>query len=210
MRSTVFIVFLLIAYCSCTHAPRVVDLPFLEQYAQEPDNGLVADHTTNGIHTTVRLVPGAIGALREDRTANDSCHDRLAELLDFHAHQLCFILNLAPDTAHFKGDIMYAGVRTKEQFTEQAFALNFSWADMAELHCDKEIYRPVLSTLENTYSLTKDRNVILVFSPKSNTDSAFFRSKDIELVVQDDWLGTGLQHFKFRRADLQKVPAPTV
>jgi hypothetical protein len=198
------------ACCSCTHTPSVVDLPFLEQYAREPGNGLIADHTTNGIHTTVRLVPGAIGALREDLTAKDSCHARLKELLDFHDKQLCFVLNLAPDTAHYKGDVMYAGVRTVEEFKEQAFALNFSWADEVELHCDSEVYRPVLSTLENTYSLTKDRNVVLVFSPESRTDSAFFHSKDLELVVHDNWLGTGLQHFKFHRVDLQKVPAPTV
>ncbi|MBS1581097.1 MAG: hypothetical protein JST66_02750 [Bacteroidetes bacterium] len=130
--------------------------------------------------------------------------------LQAHGQQLCFVLNLAPDTTHFKGDVMYAGVRNVEEFKEQAYALNFLWEEHVELHCGESIYRPVLSTLENTYGLSKDRNVVLVFAPPTLTDSSFFGSETLDLVVDDDQLGTGTQHFKFQRADLRNVPRPMI
>jgi hypothetical protein len=211
MRKTAFIGLIVLIFAGCVARTRDhVDLGFLEGYTRKAENGLTRARTVNGIRTTVSLIPPAIGALRELKGATDSCGPGLAQLIALHDDQLSFVLNLAADGEHAQGDVMYAGVNDAESYKRQAFNLNFSWDQYVELRCGDQRYVPVLSTLENTYGLTQDRNVILVFAPPLASDSAFYASETLDLVVHDEWFGTGSQHFKFQRADLQKVPAPTI
>lgn len=212
MKTSLGIILLLTLCTSCMWTDRPMGLAALEAYARMPEHGLVRGRTVNGITTTVRLQPPAIGALREHASMGPTgrADSSFNELLERHGQQLCFVLNLAPDSVHFNGDVMYAGVRNVNEFKEQAYALNFSWEERVELHCGAATYHPVLSTLENTYGLSKDRNVVLVFAPTAAMDNDFFGSETLELVVDDDQLGTGTQHFKFQRADLRNVPRPTI
>jgi hypothetical protein len=200
---------LLLTGCAARSRDRV-DLGFLEGYARNAENGLTRSRAVNGIRTTVSLVPPVVGALREWKRSTDTCGPALDQLIDQHNDQLSFVLNLAADGEHAQGDVMYAGVTDLESYKQQAFNLNFSWDQYVELRCGDQRYAPVLSTLENTYGLTHDRNVVLVFAPPTTGDSAFYASETLDLVVHDAWFGTGSQHFKFQRADLQKVPAPTL
>jgi hypothetical protein len=51
---------------------------------------------------------------------------------------------------------------------------------------------------------------MLVFVPAAAEDPAFYGSETLELVIKDDRLGTGIQHFTFDRAALRTVPQPAV
>jgi len=197
---------MLLLLCGCHNGPGMLDLPGMLAYANDPGNGLIRSRDVQGIRTTVRLIPPQLEALRE-RTASITDLD---QAMIQQGKQLCFLVNLGPDGHHFKGDVMYSGVRNKEDFMQQAYDLNFNWEAMVTLRCGNRSYAPVLSSLENTYSLTKDRNVMLVFVPETSGDSAFYGSDQLELVIADEHLGTGIQHFTFDRAALRKVPQPTV
>jgi hypothetical protein len=196
----------LLLLCGCSNTSAPLGLNEMTIYANAPENGLVRSRDVQGIRTTVRLIPPQLEALR-DRATNAA---DLGLALKQQDQQLCFLVNLGPDGTHFKGDVMYSGVRSKEDFLQQAYDLNFNWEAMVTLRCGDRTYAPVLSSLENTYSLTKDRNVMLVFVPEATGDPAFYGSEQLELVIADEHLGTGIQHFTFDRAALRKVPQPTV
>lgn len=184
-----------------------VDTAFLTTYAHDPAHGLVCTRSTNGITTTVRIVPAELCALQD--LAQDSCAGKLPELLAQQRQQLRVIVELAPDTAHFQGDVMTYGSHDLESYLDNAFRLNFGWEEMAELRCGDRVYTPVLSTLENTYGLSKTRNVMLVFAPTAKGDDALSTAKDLDIVLNNTVFSTGIQHFRFSRTDLSNVPQPT-
>ncbi|MDQ3102135.1 MAG: hypothetical protein M3R08_12160, partial [Bacteroidota bacterium] len=102
--------------------------------------------------------------------SNDSCGSSLEELQTRYRQQLSFLINVAPDGNYVQGDIMYRGVDDVASFKKQAYELNFLWEQTLELRCGSARYKPVLSTLENTYSLSQDRNILVVFVPEDKND----------------------------------------
>ncbi|MBK9288487.1 MAG: hypothetical protein IPN38_12575 [Flavobacteriales bacterium] len=206
MKRNTALLALVLLFCRCSDSAKPLRLNEMLAYANAPENGLVRSRDVQGIRTTVRLIPPQLEALR-DRVTNATDLDSAVKEQD---RQLCFLVNLGPDGKHFNGDVMYSGAQSKEEFLQQAYDLNFNWEAMVSLRCGGRTYAPVLSSLENTYSLTKDRNVMLVFVPETSGDPAFYGSEQLELVIADEHLGTGIQHFTFDRAALRKVPQPTV
>lgn len=201
---------LLLGSVGCGLHESPADITSLERYANDPENGLVRQRTVNGITTSIRILPSELCALREFRMNGDSCASELETLLAQHRGQMSVTLTFAPDGVHSKGDIMYSGVTDRSAFIERALAMNFDWQERVELRCGDVSYHPVLSTMENTYGLTEGRNIVLVFAPNSRTDTALFASPELDLVLHDDHFGTGTQHFKFDRSDIEKVPQPKV
>lgn len=102
---------------------------------------------------------------------------------------------------------MQAGGNSGTGDVDPAWSLNFSWDEQASLRCGKNEYKPVLSTLENTYGLTKDRNVILVFAPTERGDTEFWTAPELDLVLYTPHLGNGIQHFKFDRTSIVNTVA---
>ncbi|MBL8001163.1 MAG: hypothetical protein JNL05_04295 [Flavobacteriales bacterium] len=184
---------LLLLGSGCAHAPLSADE--LATYAADPEHGLLRKRTVSGITTTVRLVPPALAAQRMHLGQGEDMRK-----------QLTVVVNIAPDMESYKGDVMRAGATDRVELFQQAFDLNFNWEEMIELRCGSRSYAPVLSTLENTYGLSRDRNVVLVFVPEHADDRAFYDSPEIELVLTDHVLGTGIQHFRFERKALLNVP----
>jgi hypothetical protein len=177
----------------------------LSEYVAAEESGLSRSRSANGVRTSVTLHPPELSALRELSEGTDLDPVQLKPLIQSYRQQLYFVVNLAVDQAEPSTDIMYAGVRDINAFRRQAYDLNFGWSEMALLRCGSRTYRPQLSTLENTYGLTKDRNIILVFTPTEPEDRDFYSSDTIELELTNDVFGTGTQSFKFHRADLDRV-----
>lgn len=188
-----------------------MDAAGIGAFVADPQHGLVKSRTVHGIRTTVTLMPPEVTALRERKgLAQDSCTPPVGLIIEQHRAMLCFRLNIALEEGRTGvGDVMYAGTRSAEEFKQQAFDLNFSWEQLIELRCGDKVYKPVLSSLENTYSLSMDRNVMLAFVPERRDDADFYGSEQLELVWRDDVFGTGVQHFRFDRAELKKVPQPS-
>ncbi len=175
----------------------------LQDHVSATENGLTRMRKANGIRTTVSLTPPVVGALRE---AGDSASsERMKELVAAYSRQLYFVVNLSTDEDVPTSDVMLAGAQDMSSYKQQAYALNFGWSEMAVLRCGGTTYSPKLSTLENTYGLSKDRNVVLVFTPDGPDDREFFSSPIIELEITNDLFGTGIQSFKFQRDDLDRV-----
>ncbi|HEY0978828.1 MAG TPA: hypothetical protein VGE21_15250 [Flavobacteriales bacterium] len=205
-----FTLLALLGVIGCGSSERSVDIASLERYSNDPENGLVRKRTVNGITTSIRILPSELCALREFRMNGDSCANGLETLLAQHRGQVSMTLTFSPDGVRSKGDIMYSGVADRTAFINRALAMNFDWQERVELRCGDVSYHPVLSTLENTYGLTEGRNIVLVFAPASLSDTALFASPELDLVLHDDHFGTGTQHFKFDRSDIEKVPQPKV
>jgi len=168
------------------------------------ENALTRIRVANGIRTSVTLVPPEqVAELEGDTWAPDTSAEQTATAA--YAKQLYFVVNLATNDTSRKTDVMFNGVRDVTSFKEQAYDLNFGWDQRVKLRCGSHTYTPRLSTLENTYSLTKDRNIIIVFTPDGSDDADFFSSETIELEITNEIFRTGTQRFKFIRADLEKT-----
>jgi hypothetical protein len=122
---------------------------------------------------------------------------------------LTLLVNLSTDGEHRRGDVLQGRTDGDLGTADPSWALNFSWEEYATLQCGGKSYKPILSTLENTYGLTQDRNIILVFAPGSANDPDFWSSPVVDLTLNIPHLGTGIQHFKFNRACLDNYVAST-
>lgn len=120
---------------------------------------------------------------------------------------MTFLLTIGPAAPARGQDIMYTGVSTPEDYKQQAMDLNFDWENLVELDCGGATYQPVLSSFENTYGLTQNRNVVLVFTPATIADSNFFCSDDVVLTFRDHLFGTGIQKFRFERTVFDQAPS---
>jgi hypothetical protein len=175
----------------------------METFVKDPDNGLLRSREVNGIKTTVSILPQDLMERRDmERGAGKAASASVPRATQFK-DQLTFIVNLATaQAAH--GDVMYAGILDMGSYLERAHALNFEMEQHVTLRCGTAAFKPVLSTLENTYGLEPDRNIVMVFVPEQCDDQAFYGSETLDLVINDRWFGTGTQHFVFQRADLER------
>jgi hypothetical protein len=181
-----------------------IDPSLLHSHLLDEENGLSRTRIANNIKTTVTLRPPLMDVMLATQRDSSLSQNEIDSLLSSLSDQLTFIVNLRHDEPS-QNDIMYNGVSNINEYKEQAYALNFGWDEMALLRCGSGQYKPILSTLENTYGLTYDRNVILVFKPSNKGDKNFYESEYIHLEITNNTLRTGTQHFKFRRADLVRV-----
>lgn len=122
----------------------------------------------------------------------------------YHTHT--FLMTIGPDEEKGnKGDVMTSGVSSYREYVEKVMNMNFAMEDRIVLKVGEDEYKPVLSTLENTYGLKNSRNIILVFAPSKNKDE-LNQKQDMDLVYTDDLFGMGILHFGFLAKDLASAP----
>lgn len=80
-----------------------------------------------------------------------------------------------------------------------------SWNGNARLICGDSIYLPVLAHMEQTHGLSATASLILVFAPHTKADTAFGRTSQLDLVLDDRGMGTGIQHFRFAQNEVQRI-----
>jgi hypothetical protein len=78
--------------------------------------------------------------------------------------------------------------------------------DFVQLKMGESKYKPVLSSMENTYGIGQSRDIMIVFSPSSLKDNGFLSSKELDFVYNDEIFEVGKCHFVFDRSDLKSAP----
>lgn len=193
----IYLISLLLLW-GCSSSPND-ESSYLEWIA-DPDNGLIKVKQTEIFEMKVQYLPSSYRAWKEIQTQpllsdtqKDSIHLATEESLHF-----IFTIALREDKA--SGDVIYSGVNDKADFEQRVYTLNFGMEQYWALHTNLGEYAPVLTNMENSYSLTDYRKIHLLFAP-SNTSTHFHEADQWDLVFTDEVFGTGIHHFVFFKED---------
>ena len=191
---------LLILMSSCSKK-EIKDIPSFGEWINQTENGLIRIKKINNLKLSVKYLPPEYLALREVSEVHNSTRIMYDSLLKLYKKNSTFILNISPEGANGNKDVMYAGVNNYKEYKQRVFDLNFDFSSYVFININDKLYPAKLSNLENTYSISNDRNFYLVFS-----DSILNTGNDIDFVFDDEIFNTGISHFEFQAKDLKKIP----
>lgn len=155
----------------------------------------------NGMIIEVKYLPAAYLALKE-LNENQSIEE-YNSLLNSYKNSTTFSVTFKPKEGHTGNDVMFDGVRDYKEYIERAMELNFDLESKIKLKANGQHYTPVLSSLENTYGLTKGRQVFIVFADKTK-QGELENSNSMDLVYQDETYNLGILHFTFDLNSIRK------
>jgi hypothetical protein len=192
---------LVIALGSC--GKKIKSLGDFSSYINEQDNGFKTSRAVNGVLISAQYLPPEYLALKGCRDSSLQKRSSYDSLLQYYNQSTAFIITFGPDeTKNNHNDIMFDNIKDFREYTQRSMELNFDMEEKVRLKTGDKEYTPVLSSLENTYGLSKDRKVNLVFT--TAMDKEFAGDRFYDLVYEDETFGVGTLHFHF---DKEKMKA---
>ena len=169
------------------------------KWLNDENNGLVKTRKANGLVISLKYLPSDFIVWKETKGKgfNKAQIDSLANL---NKGSLTFLLTVAPEKEE-QGDVMYQGITNTQEYKQKAYGLNFRLGEFITIQQRQKDYHPLFVTLENTYSVTNSRTFYIVFSEKDIP-----LSDSLQVVFNDEFFGTGINHFNFKRSDFNHVP----
>ena len=196
-----FFYWFLTLVATCVSCNTTIDSPAeLYRWIHDEDNGFVKARSINNIVLVAKYLPPEYLALQELRSEDTLDMERFHELKEEYADSKTFLLTIAPRDGF--GDVMYYGVQNQKEYEDRFRQLNFHVDDLLALRIGTQRLRPVLHTMENTYELTKEKSIYLVFS----SDVAWDNAQKMDLVFDDRLFETGISHFVFNQEELELPP----
>ncbi len=205
----VFFVFLFVSMSACSFFNKEKDPAEYFAWLNDPDNGLIKQKRINGLLLTVKYLPADLLAYQDCKNNKSYTPAQKDSLIKSYSNTMTFLLTVAPDetdsTSVIK-DVMYYNLENQEEFQHRAETMNFEMEKYVELKTsDSLIYSPVLTNMENTYSLTNGRNITCVFAPMKNKEE-FKKVKEFDFVWDDAIFQSGLNHFVFDNNSIFSSP----
>lgn len=183
MRFGLYIAILCSLFCSCTHTKTKEES--LEYYTKHKQDYTVSK-IISGFEIKVEYVPKHL--LPEGNNVKSQNCD------------LNFVLTIAPvkDYDDEYKATMFEKITKFEEYKDRVYNLNFSIDKLVEMTLDESptTYVPVLFNTENTYGLTKEIKINLVFAPQKNTGE-FKNADKLDIAFADEIFETGINHFVF-------------
>ncbi len=171
-------------------------------WINDESNGCKVSKEVNGMILEVKYLPPAFIALKDLETSQ-SPRVTFDSLYNSYQYSTTFLLTFKPKDQEKGPDVMYKDVPDYKAYVERSMTLNFDLESKLMLKTDKDEYKPVLSSLENTYGLSKGRSVYMVFTAKARKEeldqAAFY-----DLVYTDDIYDLGILHFMFDYRSIKK------
>ena len=134
------------------------------QYISNPKHNLTKTRYINGFRLSVKYMPPEILAYNElqNKVYIKSFQD---SIIGIYENSRTFILTIAPDDRkNESNDIMFYNVMNTLDFKERVQTMNFNINEYISLNTEKNTFYPALHLFENTYGLSKHRNLNVVFS----------------------------------------------
>jgi hypothetical protein len=197
------IVFLLCLQTSCTR--EFDSVKSIYQWINNPANGLIRSRTIEGFTLTLKYLPPQFVALRDTKESEKPDEKTYDSLLNLYNKSYTFLLTIASTENADKNDPMYAGLEGIPDFKVRAGILNFDMPDYISIKTPTSEYRPVLTSMENTYGLKGQRNIYMVFTDDA-AENNLMQEKELDIVFNDEIFQTGISHFVFNKDELQSVP----
>jgi hypothetical protein len=193
----------LVLYGSCNK--KTATLHQYGNFISDTENGYKISKSVNDVLVSVIYLPPEYISLKQMKNLDFKNQLQYDSLLAINKCSPTFIMVFAPDeTRGNKNDIMYDGISNFKEYTQRALTLNFDLEKNVKLLINEQNYTPVLTSLENTYGLTKDRKVNIVFAPK-HYKNEFEQATAFDFVYTDEIFGVGTLHFYFDKKNLAVI-----
>lgn len=124
-------------------------------------------------------------------------------LLNTYQHSVTFLMTFETTKGQEGEDVMYKDLGDYKEYVERSMTLNFDLESRVQLKGGFGSCYPVLSSMENTYGLSKGRDVYLVFSSREK-DYDLYTQSSWDLVYEDDIYQTGILHFTYNYPEIKK------
>lgn len=177
-------------------------------WLNNPENHCKVSKKVGNMVISMKYMPPQFLALKEYESTNRLLN--YDSLLSSYEHSVTFLMSFETKQGQEGEDVMYKDLASYKEYLERSMTLNFDMESKVQLQGSFGSCYPVLSSLENTYGLSKGRDVYLVFSSK---EKAYDLMKEAywDLVYQDDIYQTGILHFIFTPPVLKdKLPEITL
>lgn len=202
MDNRYFYWIILILLFGCKLTPE--DGQSYQAWLSDPDNELNKVKQTEVFELSVQYLPTTYRVWQEMQKHPQWTETQQDSIYKVMEKSLYFIFTIAPREDKASGDVMYSGIQEKSDLEQRVNALNFGMSNYWQLKTSQGEYAPVLTNLENTYSLTDFRKLHLVFAP-ADTTIHFQEVPQWDLVFNDEVFGTGIHHFVFFQGDWKEV-----
>lgn len=173
---------------------REVFEPELARYLSNPENGLVKTHKYDQVNWRIELMSSSDQSKRAGTNEAETS-----------AKSLHFILTVSSGGAFKNSDVMMTGVGSYEEYADRMILLNFRMSEMIQLRIGERVVSPVISNMENTFGLTEDRKIHIVFADDSFPEQ-LSEFPEMDFVLNDQVFETGTSHFVFLKDELNRIP----
>jgi hypothetical protein len=196
--SLIIVTLCLLAACkpSSIHTTREY-----QSWLNQSENQCKVSKKVGDMLISVKYLPVNFLALKEyEQSDKKLSYD---SLLNVYRHSVTFIMTFETTKKQEGEDVMYKDLSNYKEYVERSLTLNFDLESKVQLKGNFGSCYPVLSSMENTYGLSKGRDVCLVFSSK---EAAYDLMEEPywDLVYEDDIYHTGILHFTFNYPELSK------
>ena len=183
---------------------KLKDIGSFYKWINDPENGMVKSASAGGVKVTLKYLPPEYLVYQqiEEEGMKGS---KIDSLLNAQKYSKVFLMTIGPAETG-SGDIMYKELDNYKQYKERVLQMNFDMASYLEIHAGTSIYKPMLSTMENTYSTSESRNIYMVFIDDKKQKGDLINAKELELVFQDELFQSGINHFVFNKKEMDHLP----
>ncbi|GAA4272080.1 hypothetical protein GCM10022258_13740 [Aquimarina gracilis] len=166
------------------------------------DNGFVKKNRANGFLLSMKYLPPEYLAINEmKKDSNDNMKD-LNQYISEFKNSRTFLLTISNDDQS-----MNAGnydVANMAEYGARIRDLSFNIKEILTLKTTSgKKYKPVLTTMENSYEIVNKRSIYMVFS---DDEKEIMDSEQLDVVFEDTFLDTGINHFVFESKKINNLP----
>jgi len=198
--------FVVLSCMGCT-GKKVYSVEEYSKWINDPENGLTNTRRIKGLKITVKHLPVEYLIYKEQKENNNSSNQFADSLKKAYNNSLTFLMMIAPDEEKGnKNDVMLEGITNYQEYTQRLLAMNFALDKSIRLQSGKVQLKPVLSALENTYGLSKSRNIVFVFAPTAKEKQEINHSGELDFIYTDELFQLGIMHFNFNTKNITELP----
>lgn len=209
MRTILLYIFfvLLLLNGGCNKAPQSMGAEEYMKWLDKEENGMAKSRFVNGIQIKAKYLPPDYQAYLELKNMPHYSPQQKDSIMNLYRNSVAFMLTLQPDERKKEGErIDTRAVSNYSEYAQRIYDLNFQFAEYVRLDAGGREYKPVLSSMDNVYGLSKGRSIILVFVPDDKADRTLYTEKKMDLVYEDELFELGTNHFVFSREDFDQLP----
>lgn len=150
-------------------------------------NGCIVHKSVNGLDISVCYLPPHYMAALEMNKKGITLRHTYDSLVLVYQYQTNFLMTIRDKNNQ---NVLYKNVTDAQGYSERLMALNFNMENMARLSANGHIYSPALTSMENTYGLSKDIKFNILFTPNT-TKEELLKADHLEFEYSDESFGIG-------------------
>lgn len=206
MKKFFYLLFIVFIFSGCTKS-KVNSVFEYSKWLADHENGLVLTKKIKGLIISVKYLPSEYLIFKELSEEEGNAEKNAEQVKKEYENAITFLMTIGPDESkNNKNDIMFEDIENYKEYSERLLSLNFEMDKNVALKTKKNELAPVLSALENTYGLSKSRNILFVFSPNEKESEEIKNADDLDFVYTDELFSLGIMHFNFLRKNLENLP----